>query len=207
MAIQKMSYDLITSTCIDFYEKDTNALKLLEMLMDCAGVPMHDPIHHYIVPAALLTVAAKKYNHTCDELAQKLAIAEERAKALLPGFCGWWGCCGAAAGCGIFASVWLGASPKQEKDWAAINMFTSRCLASVASVGGPRCCKRTSYLALKAAVSEAPGLLGTDLGTIPDPVCTWSPFNNECRKGECPFFTESSAKIHSNLKMGIAPRL
>lgn len=192
MALQEMSYDGVTETCLELCgQKELAALDLLERLMDCAGVPMHDPIHHYIMPAVLLAVAARSKGLGVELLREKLAVAEERARKVLPGFCGWWGCCGSAMGCGIFASVWLDAGPRKEEHWSDINAFTAKCLASVASVGGPRCCKRTSYLALTAALREAPAMLGVDLGPEPKPVCTWSSFNQECRKDACPFHSAS----------------
>lgn len=203
--MQEMSYDHITRRCLETYDNpEIDALALLEALMDQAGVPMHDPVHHYIMPAVLLTVASRKKGYGLKKLRELLETAEERARKLLPGFCGWWGACGAAVGCGVFASVWTGASPKIENNWAQINQFTSRCLANVASVNGPRCCKRTSYLALKAAIPAARELFDADLGAIPEPVCTWSHFNNECRKAGCPFFKNADPDgSHAHLRQGI----
>lgn len=190
MSIQEMSYDSITMRCVEWLDNGHGTvLDLLELLMDTPGVPMHDPVHHYIMPAVLLSMSVRKAQLDKNILLEKLKTAEERARKVLPGFCGWWGCCGSAIGCGIFASVWLEANPKQEKYWANINAFTAACLNSVSSIGGPRCCKRTSYLALSTAVRESLPLLGVDLGPMEKPVCTWSPFNNECRREACPFYS------------------
>ncbi len=200
MAMQEMSYDVITDTCLDSLDNpEMTALPLLEKLMNCPGVPMHDPVHHYILPATLLTVASRKAGLDREALAQSLRTAEERARKVLPGFCGWWGSCGSAVGCGIFASVWLGAGPKKEEHWAQCNAFTAACLSSVASVGGPRCCKRTSFLSLTAALREAPSLLGIDLGPVPAPLCHWSRFNQECRREGCPFYDRSQAPDGSSV--------
>lgn len=202
--MQEMNYDHITLAALDAFDANPVPLDLLEALMDRPGVPMHDPIHHYIMPATLLSVAARKNRKTRDELKRMLAIAEERARKLLPGFCGWWGACGAAVGCGVFASVWMDTSPKKEENWAQINAFTAKCLDRVASVNGPRCCKRTSYLALQAAIEAAKGLFDLDLGEIPQPRCSWSHFNRECRKDGCPFYEDGkSVRIHTHLRQGI----
>lgn len=202
--MQEMSYDQITETCLEAFRKsETNALGLLEKLMDRPGVPMHDPIHHYIMPALLLTLAARKTDKSGEELAKLLQVAEERARKLLPGFCGWWGACGSAVGCGVFASIWSDASPKKEENWAQSNAFTAKCLANVSSVGGPRCCKRTSYLSLLAAIPAARELFDLDLGDIPKPACTWSHFNKECRKEGCPFYQNEIGVLHDNLFQGL----
>lgn len=203
--MQEMSYDHITEACLKAFDaEDITPLELLETLMDRPGVPMHDPIHHYIMPATLLCLAARSAGKSREELAKNLAEAEERARKLLPGFCGWWGACGSAVGCGVFASVWMGVSPKKEANWAQINAFTAKCLQNVASVNGPRCCKRTSYLALQAAIQAAKELFGLNLGEAPEPSCTWSHFNRECKKDACPFYAERKpASEHAHLRQGI----
>lgn len=198
--MQEMSYDHITEACLEAYDNfQIGPLELLERLMDRPGVPMHDPVHHYIMPATLLTLAARGNGMSKEDLSGLLKIAEERARKLLPGFCGWWGACGSAVGCGVFASVWTGASPKKEENWAQVNAFTSRCLANVATVNGPRCCKRTSYLALQAATQAVREFFGVDLGPVPKPVCSWSQFNRECRKDGCPFYDKGKIGRHEHL--------
>lgn len=208
--MQEMDYDLVTSTCLEEYARpEATPLGLLEKLMDLPGVPMHDPVHHYIMPAMLLTMAARSRGLGQERLKELLETAEQRARKLLPGFCGWWGACGAAVGCGVFASVWTGASPKIEANWAKVNQFTARCLGRVASVDGPRCCKRTSFLALTEAIPAARELLGLELGEAPDPACSWSAYNRECRQDGCPFYHRDKARAHASLFQGLdaaAPR-
>lgn len=53
--MREMSYDQVTENCLEvFREPETSALGSLEKLMDSPGALMHDPIHHYIMPALLL---------------------------------------------------------------------------------------------------------------------------------------------------------
>ena len=51
-----------------------------ELFMDLEGVPMHGPVHHFIVPAALLTAAAKQSGLAAEILEQKLHTASQRAE-------------------------------------------------------------------------------------------------------------------------------
>ena len=92
----------------------------------------------------------------------------------------------AAIGCGLYASVLLGANPKKEAGWATANRFTAACLARVASVEGPRCCKRVTYLALEEACALSGGLLGVPL-PADRAVCSRFALNRECRGEGCPF--------------------
>ena len=70
--------------------------KALMKLMDMDGIPMHCPYHHFIMPAALLTVTAVQEKRDRQELTDWLETAEERAKTVPPGFCG---NCGASRRC------------------------------------------------------------------------------------------------------------
>ena len=89
-------------------------------LMNMEGILMHCPYHHFIMPAALLTLAAMEDGKSWEELDQWLSITEERARTVPPGFCGNCGACGAAVGVGIFISVYTGGSPLAEdnRQWA-----------------------------------------------------------------------------------------
>ena len=65
--------------------------------------------------------------------------------------------------------------------------MTARALDSIGSVGGPRCCKRDSFLAILAAVDFAREHLGVEMErTVP--VCSYSALNNQCIGRRCPFF-------------------
>ena len=64
--------------------------------------------------------------------------------------------------------------------------MTARCLSSIASVEGPRCCKRVTYLTLSAALPAAREFLGLDLGEIPEHTCHHFSQSRECRGNRLP---------------------
>ena len=103
------------------------------------------------------------------------------------GACGFWGCCGAAVSTGIFVSIVTGSSPLSGKSWGLCNEMTSRALASLAAVGGPRCCKRNSFLATIEAVKFAREKLGVSM-ELPEKIqCAFFPENQQCLRKKCPF--------------------
>ena len=61
---------------------------------------------------------------------------------------------------------------------------------SMADVGGPRCCKRNSYIAIEEAVKLVEENFGVKMydyeGEVPK--CTFRAKNKECIKQECKFF-------------------
>lgn len=178
----------LITLCLERFDGSDTPLSLAEAMMDQQDVLMHCPAHHFIVPAALLTVALRNAGHSAADLEHALRQAADRAKKIPGGVCGFWGCCGAAAGAGIFAALFLGADPKKEQGWAPANWFTAKCLERVASVDGPRCCKRVTYLTLEAAHQFGPALPGVHLGTFVRPVCHRYLQNTECKGTDCPFF-------------------
>ena len=187
--------DLIDAKCLEIFSagEPCGAFEIGEALMNLDGLPMHCPYHHYLTAAALLTSAALHSGCTEEKLRALLKTARERAAQVPGGFCGQFGCCGAAVSAGIFASVWQGATPLSKTGWAAGNEMTARALASIASTEGPRCCKRVTYLALSSAVPAARELLGVDTGEVPTVTCHRFKGNRECLGIDCPFFPGRSA--------------
>ena len=182
--------DIIEEICLSAFETGTpnTAFALIEKIMDHPKLPMHCPYHHYLIPAVLTTVACRKEKKDISRLKKLLKTVRERAGAIPGGFCGQYGCCGAAVGAGIFASVWQGTTPLSKNGWAAGNEMTARCLSAIASVEGPRCCKRVCYLTLSAAVPAAKEFLGISLDPMPALACHHHEQNRECRGEACPFF-------------------
>ena len=158
---------------------------LATSLMRHPGLKLHGPEHHFLVPAALLTATANARG-TPGEKAGWLGEARRRSDAVPGGSCGFQGACGAGVGVGIFASVATGATPLTRQSWGTANAATGRALTVIGGLGGPRCCKRTSWLALLTGVSVARQALGVRLEGR-GPSCDWSELNAECLGTPCPF--------------------
>ena len=186
--------DLIENQCFSCFRAGapTGALEIAESIMDCPDLPMHCPYHHYVTAASLLTAAALSTGSGEDKLRTQLKKARERAGAIPGGYCGQFGCCGAAISAGIFASVWQNTTPMSRKGWATGNEVTARALSAIASAEGPRCCKRVTYLALSAAIPAAKELLGVDVGEFSGVTCHHFGDNRECLGVACPFFPKQN---------------
>lgn len=189
------NYPEMIALCLAAFDRGGPAapLDLLEAMMSLPGVEMHTPEHHFMVPAALLTAAHSVSGRDRSALERDLNAALTRSKRVPGGSCGDCGCCGAAVGAGIFVALWLKTNPKSTVRWADANRFTAWCLEYIATVDGPRCCKRVSYLAIEAAVPLAKEVLGVDLGQRPRPACTRFARNAECLRTACPYFPSRKA--------------
>lgn len=178
--------------CKNMYEagKPMKAEEALMEMMNMEGILMHCPYHHFIMPAALLTVVAIEEKRSWEELDQWLQVTEERAKTVPPGFCGFCGTCGAAVGIGIFISVYTGATPLAVENWQWANEGTGRCLIAIARYPGPRCCKRTSFLAALEGVPYINEKCGLHIEISEDIKCLYHCKNAQCLEEKCPFYKE-----------------
>ena len=175
--------DVIERACMA--SDSTDPLALATRLMRHPSLKLHGPEHHFLVPAVLLT-AVVNARGTTSEKARLLAEARRRSDAVPGGSCGFQGACGAGVGVGIFASVATGATPLARRAWGTANLATGRALTVIGRVGGPRCCKRTTWLALLTGVRVAREALGVRLSGR-GPACEWSELNGECLGEPCSF--------------------
>lgn len=160
-----------------------NPVVIATEMMQNPHINMHGPEHHYLVAAALL--AAYKNVGGQIDLQKALQSALQRAKRVPGGICGMWGSCGAGIATGIFVSVITGATPLSEAEWSLANHITSRGLAAIAANGGPRCCKRNTYLAITQAVEFVKEQFNLEMKVLEQITCQFASRNKQCRLEKC----------------------
>lgn len=163
----------------------TDPISLATGLMRHPSLKLHGPEHHLLVPAVLLTAWANARGEGAGK-PRLLAEARRRSDGVAGGSCGFQGACGAGVGVGIFASIASGATPLAKASWGVANRATGRALTVIGQLGGPRCCKRTSWLALLTGIRVAGESLGVELSGR-GPACEWNEVNAECLGDPCPF--------------------
>lgn len=165
--------------------KSKNPIEMMKIMMEYPGVPFHGPVHHVLVPFAVLT-AYKNSGGELD-LPAALNMAYKRGSIIPAAVCGHWGSCGAALGCGIAFSIITKDGPLAGEIWSKDQIMVSNCLSSIAQYGGPRCCKRDTYLAIPVAAKFFEDYLGVKI-EIPEKItCFVSEKNSVCLKEVCPF--------------------
>ncbi len=179
--------DSILSLCLSV--KSKNPFEIIYTMMKMPFCHMHGPEHHVMVGAALLTA----YKNAGGALDLDAALSEmiQRGRRVPGGACGFWGACGAGVSTGMFISIITGASPLAQESWGLANQMTGKALESIGLVGGPRCCKRDSFLAILAAIDFVAEHFGVQMEKS-DIVCGFSSKNNQCIGRRCPF----SASAH-----------
>lgn len=181
--------ELIENICIK--SDSTKPVELAIELMKAPSISMHGPEHHFLVPAVLLTAY---YNQRSDtkEKEKKIKVARQRAENVLGGFCGFYGACGAGVGTGIFISLITDSTPLSTKTWGFANQMTAESLRCIGALGGPRCCKRDTFMALKTAHKFLKQKMAVVLD-IPDTItCEFTEHNKECIEENCPFHAKET---------------
>lgn len=174
--------DAIIGLCLD--EKSKDPVKIIEDMMALPFCHMHGPEHHVMVGAALLTA----YKNAGGDIDLRASVAEmmRRGRSVPGGACGFWGACGAGISAGMFISIVTKATPLANEPFGLSNLMTSRALEQIGNTGGPRCCKRNSFLSILAAIDFVREHLGITL-VRPEVVCGHARHNNQCIGGRCPF--------------------
>ncbi len=174
--------DKIISICLCAASK--NPVEIFEEMVAQPFCHMHGPEHHVIVGAALLTA----YKNAGGDIALGEALEEmmSRGTNVPGGVCGFWGACGAGISAGIFVSIISKSTPLTIEPFGLSNLMTSKALERIGAVGGPRCCKRDSYLSILAACDFVKENYGIEMERPPI-ICRHSSQNNQCIGKRCPF--------------------
>lgn len=174
--------DSIITLCLN--ESSKNPISIIEKMMDLPFCHMHGPEHHVMVGAALLTA----YNNAGGNIDLHDALIEmiNRGRGVPGGACGFWGACGAGISSVMFISIISKSTPMTNEPFALSHQMTSKALGKIGEVGGPRCCKRDSFLSILLAIDFVKEHFGIEMESTPI-TCNYSAKNNQCIGKRCPF--------------------
>jgi len=174
--------DSIIGLCMK--ETSKNPIEIVEHMMAMPFCHMHGPEHHVMVGCALLTA----YQNAGGDIALHSALTEmmNRGKSIPGGACGFWGACGAGISTGMFISIISKSAPLANEPFALAHQMTSKSLGNIGEIGGPRCCKRDSFLSILAAIDFVKEHFDVEMDK-PEVVCHYASQNNQCIGKRCPF--------------------
>ena len=194
--------DSLVGMCME--ETSKNPVEILNKMMAMPFCHMHGPEHHIMVGMTLLTA----YKNSGGNIDLKNALIEmnSRGRSVPGGACGFWGACGAGLSTGMFVSIVTGSTPLGEENFGLSHKMTSGALAAIGEIGGPRCCKRDSYLSIQQAVSFVRENLGINMDQS-EIRCSYSSQNNQCIGKRCPFCKRKKIAflcVHNSCRSQIA---
>ena len=182
--------DSLIGICME--ETSKNPVDILNRMMAQPFCHMHGPEHHVMVGMALLTA----YRNAGGEIDLEKALVEmnSRGKSVPGGACGFWGACGAGISAGMFLSIVTGSTPLGKDNFGLSHKMTAKALGAIGEIGGPRCCKRDSYLSILQAAAFVRENLGISM-ELSGIRCSYSSQNNQCIGTRCPFFEQNSRQV------------
>ena len=77
-------------------------------------------------------------------------------------------------------------TPLSVEPFALSHQMTAKSLSAIGEIGGPRCCKRDSYLSILSAIDFVKEHFGVEM-ECPEIVCEYASQNNQCIGKRCPF--------------------
>ncbi len=172
--------EMVEQICIDSDLSDP--LELALCIFDLQRLHMHGPEYHSIVPAVLVSAYG---NRTNNKNIPAIKEAISRGKAIFGGICGTHGACGAAIGVGIAYSIIHQVTPYSKEERGEANRVTAEALLAISRLGGPRCCKRDSIVAIETAKKNCADF---DDAKEAQYECTQFADNQMCIHSECPFY-------------------
>jgi len=98
-------------------------------------------------------------------------------------------------------SLITGATPLSKNEWQLSNMLTANTLHSIATSGGPRCCKRDTFIALLESIKFLKDTYQISIDYSSNFLCKFSRLNQQCLKHDCTFLANRFIIIYINIKI------
>lgn len=167
-------------------ETGINPFQIFNNIAKNDYMSIHGPEHHILDGASLL-VAYKNAGGNIDINNALQKLKQEGLK--MPGaMCGLWGVCVAITSIGAALSIIDNTGPlSNDGTWGDHMQFTSKAIAKLGEINGPRCCKRDAKIAFKYGVEYINSHYEVKLN-YEDTKCKYSNLNMQCIKERCPFY-------------------
>lgn len=180
----------IIEACLQ--EKGKDPIEIFCNIAKQDFIRIHGPEHHILDGAALLTA----FYNAGGKIELKECLDELMRRGLqMPGAtCGMWGVCGAVSSMGAALSIIDGTGPlSTDSSWGKHMEFTSKALAGLAQTGGPRCCKRDTFISYQKAVEHINENYDVKIECV-HIECEFSDRNEQCISERCPFYKKGTMK-------------
>jgi hypothetical protein len=178
--------DEITDFCLS--TNLTDPIEMADTLMDLSDMPMISAVHHPMIAGVLVAAYRNATGLVSDEDVKE---AIKRGAKVPAGFCAMYGTDGAAIATGIALSVILKTNHLAEKDKerSLTHTMTAKALAAIADNQGARCCKRSTWDVLKAAIQYFNDVLNVQLNSpVVKIQCKYAGRYKNCNNEICPYF-------------------
>lgn len=175
--------EIIERVCLN--TKSKNPVDIVNLIMKHASFNAYGAEHHELAAPAILS-ALKNLGYV-NLTAARIKGAMKRGSNIPYGSCGSTGACGASISAGIAISMFTKSNYLKDRERSLTIKTVSKALMKLTDLGGPRCCKFSTY----AGIESAWNVLINDLGLNLEPlniVCDFQGELPDCKKEKCPYY-------------------
>jgi len=175
--------EIIERVC--FNTSSANPIELANLIMKHPSFNAYGVEHHEMVAAVLLI---SLWNLNLSGMTESRIKGAMKRSAKIPyGSCGSMGTCGACVSAGVAVAMYSKSNYLKDKERNASLKTVSRSLLKLSELGGPRCCKYSTYVSIQTAWQ----VLADDFNLPLQPltvVCEFQDKLKDCHKDHCPFY-------------------
>lgn len=131
----------------------TDPVEMANLIMKHPSFNQYGVEHHELVAPVVLASIRNLGLASISEGRLKAAI--KRSGRIPYGSCGTTGTCGAAVSAGVAIGILTGSNYMKDRERNLTLLTTSKALTAVTMLGGPRCCKYSTYVSIAAAWKTA----------------------------------------------------
>jgi len=175
--------EIIERTCLNTVI--TDPVSLANLIMKHRSFNHYGAEHHELVAPVIL--ASLRNLGLIDLSEARLKASLKRSGRIPYGSCGTTGTCGAAVSAGAAIGILSHSNYLKDRERNLTISTTAKALLSITRLGGPRCCKYSTYVSLRAAWETASEILNI---VLPDLTikCDFQGKLKDCHHDKCQYY-------------------
>ncbi len=167
--------------------KSTDPIAIANLVMKHPSFNQYGVEHHELVAAVCLTAIRNLGAQNIS--GNKLKAAIKRGSKIPYGACGTMGTCGACVSAGVAMGVLTQSNYLKDKERNLTITTTANALLKLTELGGPRCCKFSTYASIISVWEIATNELVMNLPAL-NVKCAFQGKLKECHLNKCPYYEQ-----------------
>lgn len=175
--------EIIERVCLN--TKSDDPIAIANLIMKHPSFNQYGVEHHELVAAACLAAMRNLNIKNINDTKIKAAI--KRGNKIPYGACGSMGTCGACVSAGVAVSILTSSNYLKDKERSLTIRTTANALLKLTELGGPRCCKFSTYASILSVWETASNELKINLPSLTFK-CDFQGKLKDCHRNKCPYY-------------------
>ena len=172
--------------------RESDPIKIAELVMSFPGLPMLGCQHAYIAGGAIMAALKNNgsKNVSNEDIKEVFSRTHQQAHG---GYCGLTGVCGITPALGACVSVLTGSRCGQDKEQRMTMEMTSQVGRVITDQTGPSCCKAYVWAGLEAAIQFLQENLEVEMNSSSASPCLYTDKHpHGCRLDKCTYYKKDT---------------